>query len=104
MHARARRCELLQRTRSVIHRRGDSFSSLRSDEGHDAEPDQAPGPRPIFFIHGVGLGLVRCRAFSQYASTLPHRLGVTERPRAAAVTEAGNDPATQNAEGQGKVC
>ena len=67
-HAHARRCELLQRTRSVIHRRGDSFSSLRSDEGGDGEPDQAAGPRPIFFIHGVGLGLVRRHAFEQSAS------------------------------------
>jgi hypothetical protein len=47
----------------VIHRRGDSFSSLRSEEGEADAPD-APGPRPIFFIHGVGLGLVCIALYS----------------------------------------
>ncbi|CAL8465236.1 g4771 [Coccomyxa elongata] len=45
----------LLRQKSIIHRRGDSFSSLRSDEGEDNAEEE---PRPIFFLHGVGLGLV----------------------------------------------
>jgi len=46
----------LLRQKSVIHRRGDSFSSLRSDAAEDSGDAE---PRPIFFLHGVGLGLVR---------------------------------------------
>ncbi|EIE23278.1 hypothetical protein COCSUDRAFT_47573 [Coccomyxa subellipsoidea C-169] len=45
----------LLRQKSIIHRRGDSFSSLRSDEADDCAEAE---PRPIFFMHGVGLGLV----------------------------------------------
>ena len=54
-----RSAELL-RTRSIIHRRGDSFSSLRSDDdvGDLGDFEQ----RPLFFMHGVGLGLVSARA------------------------------------------
>ncbi len=51
-----RSAELL-RTRSIIHRRGDSFSSLRSDD--DAGDMDDFEQRPLFFMHGVGLGLVR---------------------------------------------
>jgi len=50
-----RTAELL-RTRSIIHRRGDSFSSLRSDDDVGDLDDFEQ--RPLFFIHGVGLGLV----------------------------------------------
>ena len=46
----------LFRTRSIIHRRGDSFSSLRSDENAGDLEDTEQ--RPLFFMHGVGLGLV----------------------------------------------
>lgn len=50
-----RSAELL-RTRSIVHRRGDSFSSLRSDDdGGDLDDFEQ---RPLFFMHGVGLGLV----------------------------------------------
>lgn len=41
--------------RCGVHRRGDSCTSLRSEEGGEAND---PGPRPIFFLHGVGLGMV----------------------------------------------
>ncbi|BDA49445.1 hypothetical protein COCOBI_14-0620 [Coccomyxa sp. Obi] len=41
--------------RAGVHRRGDSCSSLRSEEGGDISD---PGPRPVFFLHGVGLGMV----------------------------------------------
>ena len=72
--ARACRYEGLQRTQSIIHRRGDSFSSLRSEDGAaDGGPD-ARGPRPIFFMHGVGLGLVsleRLNAFACQGLPLP---------------------------------
>ena len=50
-----RSAELL-RTRSIIHRRGDSFSSLRSDDDVGDLDDFEQ--RPLFFMHGVGLGLV----------------------------------------------
>ncbi len=51
----------LLRQKSIIHRRGDSFSSLRSDEADDCAEAE---PRPIFFMHGVGLGLVRVPSVS----------------------------------------
>ena len=54
--------------RSVVHRRGDSCSSLRSEDGGDASD---PGPRPIFFLHGVGLGMVRlCSLVLHFAHCL----------------------------------
>lgn len=59
-----RSAELL-RTRSIIHRRGDSFSSLRSDDDVGDVDDFEQ--RPLFFMHGVGLGLVRDPLF-----VLPH--------------------------------
>lgn len=59
----------LDRTKSIIHRRGDSFSSLRSDEG--GETSESMEPRPIFFLHGVGLGLVSYYAASSLASGYP---------------------------------
>lgn len=39
-----------------IYRRGDSVSSFRRSE--DAEALVLPSDRPLFFIHGVGFGLV----------------------------------------------
>ena len=63
----------LARTLSRVHRRGDSFSSMRHLEGQAAAAAAAPGraaaaaaaavaaERPLVFIHGVGLGLVRGR-------------------------------------------
>lgn len=69
----------LARTLSRVHRRGDSFSSMRHLEGEAmrsvaaqeeaalaaeaaAEAEAAAPLRPLVFIHGVGLGLVRCSA------------------------------------------
>ena len=52
----------LFRTRSIIHRRGDSFSSLRSDENAGDLEDSEQ--RPLFFMHGVGLGLVSVHCLS----------------------------------------
>jgi len=66
----------LARTLSRVHRRGDSFSSMRHLEGEAmrsvaaqeeaaaaaeaaAEAEAAAPLRPLVFIHGVGLGLVR---------------------------------------------
>jgi hypothetical protein len=40
-----------------IHRRGDSVSSFRRSD--DQEASVPASARPIFFIHGVGFGLVR---------------------------------------------
>lgn len=39
-----------------IHRRGDSVSSFRRSE--DSELPSESAIRPLFFIHGVGFGLV----------------------------------------------
>ena len=61
MRMRTRSGDLL-RTRSIIHRRGDSFSSLRSDE--NAGDLEDPEQRPLFFMHGVGLGLVSVHCLS----------------------------------------
>jgi len=64
----------LARTLSRVHRRGDSFSSMRHLEGAAAAAAAAPAraaaaaaaavaaERPLVFIHGVGLGLVRGRS------------------------------------------
>lgn len=50
--------------RAGVHRRGDSCSSLRSEDGREGGMSD-PGPRPVFFLHGVGLGMVSFSALTQ---------------------------------------
>ncbi len=50
-------CSFMMGMGRAVHRRGDSCSSLRSEDSRDREASE-PGPRPVFFLHGVGLGMV----------------------------------------------
>lgn len=61
LHRRDARSFMMGMGRAGVHRRGDSCSSLRSEDGREGEMSD-PGPRPVFFLHGVGLGMVSLSA------------------------------------------